>query len=243
MALPTRSLAFTLIELLVVIAIIGVLAGMLMPAIGSVRASALSLGCQANMRQLNGAITTYASENRGRLPLANYHGWSIYSPDGNQIRTWGMMMRQSYFPELPWSATSISRFGILNCPANKKQRILHGTGGPAESELSFSGNGWNDPTASWDGLYFNARIAAIPRPDRLIAFFDGTYYRTAVWYDTGANTVDDTGMIPARSRGSENVSYRHKQKVNVSFADGHSETRRELRGSGVAGYRGDWYVQ
>jgi prepilin-type N-terminal cleavage/methylation domain-containing protein len=63
--------AFTLIELLVVISIIAILASMLLPAIGTVRASAKQSACINNQRQVMMAVMAYADANDGITPPAD----------------------------------------------------------------------------------------------------------------------------------------------------------------------------
>lgn len=63
-----KRLAFTLVELLVVIAIIGILVGLLLPAINAARESARRTNCASNMRQVGIAMNLFCDVHRGAFP-------------------------------------------------------------------------------------------------------------------------------------------------------------------------------
>jgi prepilin-type processing-associated H-X9-DG protein/prepilin-type N-terminal cleavage/methylation domain-containing protein len=69
--------AFTLIELLVVVTVIAVLAAMLLPAIRTVRDSALSVSCKSQERQMGLALLLYADLQDGLLPPRYIASWDL----------------------------------------------------------------------------------------------------------------------------------------------------------------------
>lgn len=75
--LPVWRAAFTLVELLVVLAIVGILMGLLLPAVQAARESARCLQCANHLRQIGTAIHIY-------------HDALQTLPAGNYASTWGI---------------------------------------------------------------------------------------------------------------------------------------------------------
>lgn len=65
-----RKGAFTLVELLVVIAIIGILAALLLPALGKSMVKAKQTGCVSNLRQIGLGFHYFANDHGGAFPQA-----------------------------------------------------------------------------------------------------------------------------------------------------------------------------
>jgi len=82
---PTRKQSgFTVLELLVVVAIIGILAGLILPAVVSAREAARNISCRNNLRQLGIAFQQHHDAKR-TLPAAwkeasgtlSLYGWTV----------------------------------------------------------------------------------------------------------------------------------------------------------------------
>ena len=102
---------FTLIELLVVIAIIAILAAMLLPALGKVKARGVTVTCISNLKNCAYALSSYADSNDEYYPACISN---VYLVNRNYVYGWpGILIREGYLPK-----GQTDQANVVKCPVD-----------------------------------------------------------------------------------------------------------------------------
>lgn len=230
-----RHGAFTLIELLVVIAIIAVLASMLLPALGRVKAKGQRTVCVNNLRQINLFLQFYTDENTDTFPAHRNQNMNTANAGPSLTNWWGTTI-------VPYGG---NRSNVFYDPAIKGKRLDDGTTWQWKFDCHLVGygyNGWflgHHPYGAYDitvgGVAFHVdgsfKRSGVLRPAQNLVFGDKQPYGnppswgSSLWWEAAC-------MNPNVVRNSSFPTYegvepkRHLGMAVVAFNDGHAEARK-----------------
>lgn len=208
--------AFTLVELLVVIAVLAILAALLLPALARSKATAQRIKCVSNLHQLGIAAHLYWDENGG-----NSFRYTSGFTNGGQL-FWFGWLGPGAEGERPFDATTGALFpylqgrGVELCPSLNYALAQF----KLKSKGAAYGYGYNLQLSS--GLNQPARkITAIPNPSSVAVLADSAQVNTFQPPASPDNPLLEEFYYVNTNRNEATAHFRHAQKADVVFADGH----------------------
>jgi prepilin-type N-terminal cleavage/methylation domain-containing protein/prepilin-type processing-associated H-X9-DG protein len=223
--------AFTLIELLVVIGVIGILAGLILPALARAKEKGRTAKCLSNQKQIAVAVTLYADDNE-------------YYPPGREAGFTQWDLTLGYYAGAGADPLTLdARSALFMCPSAKIR---------GDKKLNYSANP-NVCREITPGVT-PVRAGTILRTADVLLAADSIQYtadgnsHAILWGVTGSsgapifwnngNSANAGSPIPlgldrdqvfaTADQNGSNFRYRHgENSVNASFLDGHGERIRK----------------
>ncbi|MCW5558115.1 MAG: type II secretion system protein [Verrucomicrobiae bacterium] len=231
-----RSGAFSLPELLVVLAVIGLLASLLLPGVMRTRGKGHDVACRNHLRQLAIATQLYTADSQGLLPYnlgaadtKNSVKYGGYRNWANNVLSWELdedntntlwLARGGLGPYLGGVAE------VFRCPVDRVVSDLQHDAGWTRRVRSFSMNAMigNAGEFSYEGRNVNNpghtqffKEADVPAPARIFVFIEE--------HPDSINDGYFLNRLGQREWFDLPASW-HAGSANLTFADGHAESRR-----------------
>ncbi len=200
--------AFTITELLVVIGIIGVLAGILVPAILHVKVRAGSTDCKSNLHQVGIALTAYGQKYNGLLPHIDSDGLATGAPGnfGWRDKVGEMLALQG------------KTAAVCQCPSWEKYDELNTTNQGYTYKINQHLSMLNQTIGSWT----NGPYAPHPGSQPTTGAYAGYYFFTPSRAPSAGKSIlifdGDAGVTAYGSRASTD-GRRHGGETNLLMMD------------------------
>ncbi len=224
--------AFTLVELLVVVAVVAILAALLLPALSRSKGSAWRADCASNLRQLGLASLLYWDD-YGGLCFQWYYG----ATNNGQLYWFGWLgngvegqrpLDLSAGVLFPYLADSKARL----CPALNYALSQF----KLKARVPVCSYGYNSILAT-DGSTASPNISRLRRPTEMALFADAAQVNDFQAPASRSNPMLEEWYYLDNPTNSPSANYyphghfRHLQKANVAFCDGHAGMETMVPGS------------
>ena len=208
-----RWQAFTLLELLVVIAIIGILAALLLPALGRAKDVAKRVGCLSNQKQLGLGWEMYSGDFGGRMAIND-----VEVTDQPRSTTNSWVVGNARYDIDPATITSGSIYvyvknpAVYKCPADYGMIQDTSLSRYRSFSLSCYMNGPADDATY--GVQPLRQTSQIQNPSKTLTFIDEDVL-----------TLDDGHFLYSTNYNNWlNIpGWRHQNGTIFTFADAHAE--------------------
>jgi len=214
---------FTLIELLVVIAIVAILTAMLLPALGRAKATAQRADCVNNLRQLGLGAQMYWDDNTGN----SFHYTQAGNVNNGQLYWFG------------WIANGADGARNFNLSVGPLFPYFNGTDvrlcpSPAWNSPTFKLKGTNVIFSyGCNGFVYGGPGHAVADEKNISHPADTALFADAAQVDpfSGSAPMFQEWYYVDNNTSQPNGHFRHAQKANVTFADGHVDLEKPIAGS------------
>jgi len=231
---------FTLVELLVVIAVVGILAGMLLPALTRIKEQGKAIQCLNNKKQLQTAWALYPVDNEDKLVP---HGLNVPSPPQPELNLWwaqgflnydggnsentneALLLDPKYAQLGPYTETAT----IYKCPSDRSSvKVSRRGSAPRVRSISmnaYAGGQGQCGMANRTVKFGPQSYSTILNPSSMFVFIDehpDSLDFVTFWVEdrkNGAGLISSFGSCP---------SSLHNDAATISFADGHVELHKWL---------------
>jgi len=238
----TPARGFTLVELLVVIAIIGILIGMLLPAIQAIREAARRTTCANNLKQIGLSLQNYHSAHQafpaGVTDWRPFFGgdqskrnlaWSVFLlPHLDHANVFDALDLTEAYDSAANAEAASTRLPVFICPSSNRDQItVSSTSQPLPGPSAYGGifgeriNSANHPPKGL--MIFDQRIRFSDITDgssNTLIVAEDSEFGDGQWIN-GNNVFDLSDGINQALPFENDIRSRHPGGANSVFADGH----------------------
>lgn len=201
---------FSFIEVMIVIGLIAVVCVLSVSSIGRIRTESNRTACIQNLRSIGVAQQLYSTDHQNFFPPTRQ------DLDDGTISSWAVLLRP-YLGKANRDHETDQGPSVFRCPQTKDE-FPHDPLGYIPSyffDVPKNSYSQNIVLGGWLDAIPIRRRSEVEKPSKMVLVTEARFLACGYW------SIDEAGYPPTDGNGA---LYRHNDRLNLLFVDGHVET-------------------